>query len=288
MSVSERFTENTSYDRADAVTDTTFEEKKARLCQIISELGGCVIAFSGGVDSSLLFALATELLGDQALAVTATSETYPISERIDAERLAALIGGRHTVIVSEELDIPGFAENRPDRCYHCKHELFAKLSAVAIVENLPWVIDGSNMDDRADYRPGKKAAQELHVRSPLDEAGFTKEDIRRLSREKGLFTWNKPAFACLSSRFPYGSPITVEKVRQVAMAEEGLRSLGFSLFRVRHHDTVARVEFGPDEFRRAVSDLRQDVLRIVHAAGYPYVAVDLKGYRTGAMNEVLP
>ncbi|GAB4263939.1 MAG: ATP-dependent sacrificial sulfur transferase LarE [Deferrisomatales bacterium] len=267
--------------------DAKLREKKERLYDILRELGGVVIGFSGGVDSSYLYAAAVEVLGDRALGVTACSETYPERERREAEALARRLGGRHETIVSEELDVPGFAENPKNRCYFCKKELFGKLREVADREGLPHVADGSNVDDRGDYRPGRQAARELGVRSPLDEAGLTKEEIRVLSRALGLPTWDKPAFACLSSRFPYGTPITREKVSQVGRAEEGLRELGLRVLRVRHHGEVARLEVGPEEFAQLVNGLRDEAVRIVKEAGYTYVALDLQGYRTGAMNEVL-
>ncbi len=267
--------------------EQTLEEKRERLEQLLSRMGGCVIGFSGGVDSTLLFAVAANVLGDRALAVTATSETYPERELNEALSLAASLGGRHRVIVSEELDIPGFTQNPADRCYHCKKELFGKLCKIAVAEGLSVVVDGSNLDDRGDYRPGKQALAELGVRSPLVEAGFTKADIRVLSREMGLPTWDKPPFACLSSRFPYGTEITREKVSQVGRAEESLRELGLRVLRVRHHGDVARIELGPEEFALVVNELRDEVIARVKAAGYPYVALDLQGYRIGAMNEVL-
>ncbi len=263
------------------------QQKKDRLYGILRELGGCVIGFSGGVDSTYLFAAAAEVLGDRVLAVTASSETYPERERREAEELASRIGGRHRLIVSEELDVPGFAENPKNRCYFCKKELFGKLREVADAEGLPHVLDGSNADDRGDYRPGRQAAMELGVRSPLDEADLTKDDIRGLSKQMDLPTWDKPAFACLSSRFPYGTRITRENVSQVGRAEEGLRDLGLRVLRVRHHGDVARLEVGPEEFERLANGLRDEAVRIVKAAGYAYVALDLQGYRTGAMNEVL-
>jgi uncharacterized protein len=264
------------------------QQKKDQLYGILREMGGCVVGFSGGVDSTFLFAVAVEILGQRALGVTAASETYPERERQEAEELAKRIGGRHRVIVSEELDIPGFAENPKNRCYFCKQELFGKLRQVADEEGLPHVVDGSNVDDRGDYRPGRQAAQELGVRSPLDEAGLTKDDIRELSRQMELPTWDKPAFACLSSRFPYGTRITRPTVTQVGRAEESLRELGLRILRVRHHGDVARIELGPSEFEEVVNGLREEVLQRVKAAGYTYVALDLQGYRTGAMNEVLP
>lgn len=251
----------------------------------IASLGGCVIGFSGGVDSTLLFAVAAEVLGERALAVTATSETYPERELNEAQELAARIGGRHRVIVSEELDIPQFKDNPRNRCYYCKKELFGKLRAIAVEEGLPHVLDGTNIDDRSDHRPGRQAALEIEVRSPLEEAGFTKEDIRALSQALDLPTWDKPAYACLSSRFPYGTAITRERVRQVGQAEESLRELGFRTLRVRYHGNVARLELGQQEFLQAVTDLRDQVVQRVKQAGFTYVAIDLQGYRTGAMNE---
>jgi uncharacterized protein len=267
--------------------DATLQQKKAKLLDILREMGGCVIGFSGGVDSTFLLAVAARVLGKRALAVTATSETYPERELLEARALAERIGGRHRVIVSEELDIPGFAENPVDRCYHCKSELFTKLRRVAEEEGIPWVADGSNADDRGDYRPGRRALRELEVRSPLEEAGLTKADIRALSKELELPTWDKPSFACLSSRFPYGTTITREKLAIVGKAEDALRELGLRTLRVRHHGDVARIELGADEFVRVVNGLRDEVVRRVKDAGYAYVALDLQGYRTGAMNETL-
>ena len=267
--------------------DPALEAKKQKLLDLLREMGGCVIGFSGGVDSTFLFAVAARVLGERALAVTATSETYPERELREANELAARIGGRHKVIVSEELDIPGFAENPADRCYHCKRELFTKLRQVAVEEGLPHVADGSNVDDRGDYRPGRRALRELEVRSPLEEAGLDKEDIRELSKAMELPTWNKPSFACLSSRFPYGVTITREKLSVVGRAEEALRDLGLRTVRVRHHGDVARLELGPEEFARVLDGLREEVVSKVKEAGYTYVALDLQGYRTGAMNEAL-
>lgn len=262
-------------------------DKLGHLERILAGLGGAVVAFSGGVDSSLLLAVAVKVLGARALAVTATSETYPERELIEARSLAGQLGARHREIVSEELDIPEFKHNPRNRCYYCKKELFGKLRAVADEEGLSHVLDGTNLDDRSDHRPGRQAAEELGVRSPLEEAGLTKADIRALSLHLGLPGWDKPAFACLSSRFPYGTAITSERVGQVGRAEDALRDLGFRVLRVRYHDTVARLELGEEEFALATGPLREEVSRLVREAGFVYVAIDLQGYRTGAMNEAV-
>lgn len=261
------------------------QNKVDKLRMVLADMGGCVIGFSGGVDSTLLFAVAVEVLGPRVLAVTATSQTYPERELNEARELAKQISGRHLVIVSEELDIPEFRDNPRNRCYYCKKELFGKLKVIAEAEGLAHVLDGTNIDDACDHRPGRLAAEELQVNSPLEEAGFTKQDIRDLSREMGLPTWDKPALACLSSRFPYGTAITSERVSQVGMAEESLRALGFRTLRVRYHGSVARLELGEQEFESATGVLRDEVVRLVKKAGFTYVALDLQGYRTGAMNE---
>ena len=267
--------------------DQALEAKRQKLIDLFREMGGGVIGFSGGVDSTFLFAVAARVLGERALAVTVTSEIHAEWELREAKELAAEIGGRHRVITVRALDIPGFADNPEDRCYHCKIGVFGELRAVAEEERLPYVADGSNVDDRSDYRPGRAALKELGVKSPMEEAGLCKADIRELSKAMELPTWNKPSFACLASRFPYGTPITRENLTVVGSAEEALRDLGLRTLRVRHHGDVARLELGPEEFGRVIDGLREEVVRRVKEAGYTYVALDLQGYRTGAMNEAL-
>jgi uncharacterized protein len=267
--------------------DQALETKKQQLIDLLSEMGGCVIGFSGGVDSTLLYAVAVRVLGERALAVTVTSEIHSERELREAKELAEKIGGRHRVLAVEALGIPGVADNLEDRCYHCKTGIFTKLRAVADEAGLPHVADGSNVDDRGDYRPGRRAVKELGVRSPLEEAGLSKAEIRKLSKEMGLPTWDKPSFACLASRFPYGIKMTREMLALIGRAEEALWDLGLRTLRVRHHGDVARLELGPEEFGRVVNGLREEVVRRVKEAGYTYVALDLQGYRTGAMNEAL-
>jgi len=267
--------------------DPSLESKKQNLVDLLREMGGCVIGFSGGVDSTLLFAVAAQVLGERALAATVKSEIHAERELREAQELAATIGGRHQVIAVEALAIPHVADNSEDRCYYCKIGVFTKLRELADAQGLPHVADGSNVDDRGDFRPGRRAVEELGVRSPLEEAGLYKSDIRELSRAMGLPTWNKPSFACLASRFPYGTLITREKLAVVERAEEALRELGLRTLRVRHHGDVARLELGQEEFGQVVNGQRDEVVRRVKAAGYTYVALDLQGYRTGAMNEAL-
>jgi uncharacterized protein len=263
-------------------------EKQKHLESLLKEWGSVVVAFSGGVDSTFLLKVAHDLLGDRAIAVTARSSTFPTRELEEARAFARGIGAAHVEIVSEELDIEEFRRNPADRCYHCKHQLFTKIMETAQAHGIGHVADGSNLDDLSDYRPGLKALSELGIASPLRDVGMTKEDVRRLSREMGLPTWNKPAFACLSSRIPYGEEITREKLDMIDRAERHLIDLGFRQVRVRHHGEIARLEVAPEERARFFDEgLLDGVHDQLISFGFRYVALDLKGYRTGSMNEAL-
>lgn len=266
--------------------DTKFQ----RLQDILGELETAVVAFSGGVDSTFLLKVAVDRLGaDRVVALTATSPTYPEFEFQESQRLAREMRVRQVVVESNELEIPGFSDNDPRRCYHCKNELFQLCRSEAERLGYRCVLDGSNVDDIGDYRPGREAACELGVRSPLVEAGFTKNEIRLVSRDLGLSTWNKQPFACLSSRFPYGTKITAERLKQIDACETYLREAGVINYRVRFHDQVARIEVAAEEISRFLDPgFRAGVVDACKKAGFTYVALDLEGYRTGSMNEVLP
>jgi len=260
--------------------------REASLYRRLGALPSLIVAYSGGVDSSFLAWAAAQTLGDRALAVTADSPSYPERHRMMARSIAKTFGLRHEVILTTELDRPEYRANHPDRCYYCKNELYTNLARLAETRGFAAVADGSNADDRDDYRPGRRAAREFGVISPLDEAGLTKEDIRELSRVAGLPTWDEPASACLSSRVPYFSEVTTEKLRVVERAEEAVRALGFRILRVRHHGDVARLELGRDEMARALDpEVGQAIERALRGLGFRFVALDLRGYRLGSLNE---
>jgi uncharacterized protein len=261
-------------------------QKQQALEALLDSLGSALIAFSGGVDSTYLLWIARQTLGpERVVALTATSPTYPLHEFAESRRLAETIGVRQLVVESNELEIPGFADNPPRRCYHCKHELFTLCVAKARQLGLAAVLDGANQDDLADYRPGHEAARELGIRSPLLEVSLSKEEIRALSRAAGLPTATKQPFACLASRFPYGTRITAERLHQIDHCETFLRDQGFGTFRVRYHNDTARIEVAVTELARLLEpDLRHELVKVCKAAGFTYVAVDLEGYRTGSMN----
>lgn len=266
------------------------EDKYTKLKTILKDMETAVVAFSGGVDSTFLLRVARDVLGKQkAVALTATSPTYPQYEFEQSCQLARQMEVHQVVLDSNELEIPGFARNDPRRCYYCKHELFSLCRDKARELQFNAILDGSNTDDLCDYRPGREAAEELEVRSPLIEAGMDKNDIREISRELGLSTWQKQPFACLSSRFPYGTEITAERLEQVGRCETVLRHKGFRNYRVRYHGDVARIEVAPEEIERMLdAQLRHSITEEFKKAGFAYVSLDLQGYRTGSMNEVAP
>lgn len=263
--------------------------KISRLQQILSEMKTVLIAFSGGIDSTFLLKFALKTLGTKnVLAVTASSETYPTEEWQYAKKLAESLNSNHISIHTEELKDSRFAENPPERCYYCKSELFKKLLGIAHDHNLGFVLDGANADDLNDFRPGMKAGRELGVRSPLQEAGLTKEEIRTIAKSEGLPNWDKPSMPCLSSRFPYGHAITVKKLTQVDEAERFLRTLGFLELRVRHHGDTARIEV-PEYLISKITEhtIRRDIVTKFESLGFNYITLDLKGFRSGSMNEIL-
>ena len=262
--------------------------KAARLRELLAGYRSVLIAFSGGVDSAYLAIAAHAALGERALAITADSPSYPDTHRQLALSIAREFGFAHEIIHTAELDRPEYRANPANRCYYCKDELYSQLAAVAHARDFAVVIDGNNADDRGDYRPGRQAAREHGVRSPLDEADLTKDDIRELAREAGLASWDEPASACLSSRIPYGQEVTDERLRQIERAEQVLRDLGFRIFRVRHHDTVARLEIARAEMPRALDpEVNARLVSSLKALGYQYVSLDLQGYRLGSLNEAL-
>jgi uncharacterized protein len=264
------------------------ERKAAALDGALRDLPSLIVAYSGGVDSAYLAYAANRALGAGALAVTADSPSYPERHRALALRLARDFGFNHLVIQTDEMARPEYRANPANRCYYCKHELYTHLSALARARGIPAIADGSNADDRGDYRPGRQAAREFGVLSPLDAVGLTKTEIRELSRLAELPTWDEPASACLSSRIPYFSEVTDEKLRMIERAETVLRDMGFRICRVRHHDTIARLELGRDEMARAFDpDTAAAIDRELRAIGYAHVTIDLRGYRLGSLNDAL-
>ncbi len=265
-------------------------EKYQKLCSIIKSIGKVCVAYSGGVDSALLLKVCRDTLPDkkQLLAVTAVSATYTASEKDKASHLARLMDTKHIFLETSETDDASFTENNPERCYYCKKNFYKELVNVAHVYGFAVICDGSNIDDLSDYRPGKRAAEEYGIRSPLREAGFSKEDIRALSRELGLTEWDRPANPCLASRIPYGNTITIKKLSAIEQSEEFLHSLGFKTVRVRHHGEMASIEVPRNEIPRLMEDLlRGRIVEKLKEQGFSWICADLEGYRMGSMNEVL-
>lgn len=264
------------------------EEKVKKLKEIIKKMESVLVAFSGGVDSTFLLKFAKDTLKEKVMAVTAVSPTYPEEELNEAKKIARMLGVKHILVETKELENPEFTRNSPWRCYWCKRELFSVLNKIAQANNIKQVIDASNWDDLKDFRPGMQAAREMGINSPLKEAGLTKAEIRILSKKMGLPTWNKPSLACLSSRIPYGMKIKREDVEKIAKGESFLKKLGFHQVRVRHYKDTARIEVLPEEIPRLLkNENREKIVKKFKNLGYIYVTIDLEGYRSGSMNEVL-
>ena len=269
--------------------DSALEQKQARLFDLLAGMGRVLVAYSGGTDSAYLAWAANRVLGRDALAVTADSASIPESHKRDAVDFARRYGIRHRMVATGEFDNPDYARNDPNRCFHCKDELFRRMNEIGRDLGVSTIAYGVNKDDTQDFRPGHRAARTHAVRAPLLEADLAKSEIRSLSREAGLPTWDRPAAACLSSRIPYGSRVTREKVKAVEEGEEALVQLGFRVFRVRHHGELARIEVGRDELPRALDpEMADKFVRVFRDLGFKYVTLDLAGYRQGSLNEVLP
>lgn len=263
-------------------------QKELKLREILGEMGNVAVALSGGADSAFLLAEAAHVNSMKVMAVTVTSISYAEKEKRDAAKLASLFGVRHRYLEVDQMEIPEFAANQPDRCYHCKKAIFRAIQTVAAQEGFTHVVDGGNMDDLKEYRPGARALEELGIRSPMQEAGLTKEEIRALSREIGLFTASKPSYACLASRIPYGEPITPEKLARVEAAETYLSELGFDLIRVRAHGALARIEVDPHQITLLAQErTRSRILDRFKELGFQYVTADLQGFRSGSLDERL-
>lgn len=263
-------------------------EKEERLLTALGELGSVIVAYSGGADSAYLAWAAQRALGEKAVAITADSASLPDSHKADAEEFAREHGFRHEYIATYEFDNPDYVKNDRDRCFHCKDELFTRLDEVARERGIEHVVYGVNVDDLGDYRPGQRAAKLHQVKAPLVEAGLTKAEIRELSKRAGLKTWDRPASACLSSRIPYGTPVTIQNVKTVDQGEDAIRALGFRQFRVRFHGDVVRIEIAPEELERAMTlEMSRAFTGIFKKLGFHYVTLDLEGYRQGSLNAVL-
>jgi uncharacterized protein len=271
------------------IDSAVLDRKEQKLFSLLRELGRVIVAYSGGTDSAYLAWAAHRVLGDDAVAITADSASLPESHKREAEALARQCGFRHEYIATFEFDNPAYARNEADRCFHCKDELFTRLEAVGRERGFAHIVYGVNRDDLGDYRPGQNAARRHEVKAPLVEAELTKAEIRELSRRAGLPTWDRPASACLASRVPYGTPVTIETVKTVERGEEELKALGFRQFRVRYHGELVRLEFGQQELGRALTlEMAARLTAIFKPLGFHYVTIDLEGYRQGSMNEVLP
>jgi len=269
-------------------SESSLEKRFKKLKEIVTNMDSVLVAYSGGVDSTLVMKVAKDVLGDKVLAVTARSTVYPSDEIEQAKAVAGNLKVRHEIIETQEMANPKFVNNPKDRCYWCKEELFTSLIGIAAKNDLKYVLDGTNFDDLDDFRPGMKAAGDLGIRSPLKDAMLTKEDIRSLSKRLGLPAWNKPSLACFASRFPYGTKITEENLNKVDRAERCLKESGIAQVRVRHHDQIARIEVMEEDIPKLLEErLRRQVISGFKKLGYSYVTVDLEGYRTGSMNEVL-